>query len=267
MTNLFTFISNSSLFIALCACSLSFFYSKMTGSEINFYRLTVIFLGTWASYIGVQLIPIQKNKAASARSLWIKKQKIILYSIVAACFFGIFASIRFLENFDLLNFSHLFILVLFYEKIFFNEKELRKIPYIKPFLISYIWACVATAPQIFLTLNAPIFHIWPECFLFILALTIPFDIRDMESDHIDGVKTLATKFQIKHIKVLCFFIFILAIIYQFSYLSFSYKNIFISLGLILFYLLLLSKVWPNQKDALFLYGLDGMIILKLLYLI
>ena len=159
MTNLFKFFANSSLFIALCAFCLSIFYSEITETNIELYRLIVIFLGTLASYIGVQLIPMHKNKATSQRSIWIKEQKVILYSFLAASFFGIFASLQYLENFDLLNFTHLFILVLFYEKIFLNEKELRKIPYLKPFIISYVWACVATAPQIFLSLDNPNFHI------------------------------------------------------------------------------------------------------------
>lgn len=267
MSKFFTFFSYSSLFISICALSLAFFYSTSFEIETNIYRYIVIFCGTLASYTGVQLIPINKNKANSARSLWIKENKIILYSLILASIFAIIASLKHLESFDLLNFAHLFIIVLFYEKIFLNEKELRKIPYLKPFIISYVWACVCTAPQIILTINEPNYLIWGECFLFILGLTIPFDIRDIEADHIDGVKTLATRFSVKTVKLLSFIIFITALYMQFSYIHPTLKNIAITIFIGSFYLLILSKVWPNQKEHIFLYGLDGIIILKILYLL
>ena len=266
MSNFFTFISHSSIFISICALSLSFFYSLTFEIETNLYRYIVIFCGTLASYIGVQLIPMHKNKASSIRSLWIKNNKIILYSLLLASIFAIVASIRHLESFDLLNFTHLFIIVLFYEKIFLNEKELRKIPYIKPFLISYVWACVCTAPQIILSLKNPNYIIWAESFMFILGLTIPFDIRDIEADHIDGIKTFATRFKVKTVKVLSFGIFLIALIMQFNYLEPTLTNIIITIMIGICYLLVLSRVWPNQKEHIFLYGLDGIILLKILYL-
>lgn len=253
--------------MALSALSLSYFYSNILSTESNFYRYIIIFCGTLASYIAVQLIPISQNFAKSKRSLWIKENKILLYSLLLASLFSIVASVKHLESFDILNFSHLFIIVLFYEKIFLNEKELRKIPYVKPFIISYVWACVCTAPQIFLSLKNPNYLIWPECFLFILGLTIPFDIRDIEADNIDGVKTFATKFRVKSVKRLSFLIFIIALVMQFYYLELTLSNLMITIGIAICYLLILSRVWPNQKEYIFLYGLDGVILLKLLYLI
>lgn len=266
MNNFLNFITHSSLFIALCATSLSFYYTKISFTQINYYRLSTIFFATLLSYIGVQLIPVTKNHFHNKRSLWIKENKIILFSFMVSSLIGITASLEHLNNFDILNFSHLFIIVLFYEKIFLDEKELRKIPYIKPFLISYIWACACSAPQVFLNKSDPNLFIFLESFLFILALTIPFDIRDIENDNFDGLKTLATRFQTSTVKRISLTIFVLSAIIQFQFLALSLKNIIITVFIMIVYLLILSRVWPNQKETYFLVGLDGIILLKLLYL-
>ena len=267
MNNFLHFITHSSIFIAICATSLSYFYTHITFTEINYYRLSTIFFATLLSYIGVQLIPISKNLIHNYRSLWIKKNKIILIALMISSIIGITSSVKHLSDFDILNFSHLFIIVLFYEKIFLDEKELRKIPYIKPFLISYIWACACSAPQVFLNKNDPNLFILIESYFFILALTIPFDIRDIESDNLDGLKTLATKFTVSSVKRLSFFFFLLSSILQFLYLQVSLKNLTLTTIILVIYMLILSRVWPNQKEGYFLLGLDGIILLKLLYLL
>ena len=76
-----SFISNSSLFISTMSVSLSLYYTVITASTINYSRLIVVFFGTLTSYIGVQLIPISKNKIINQRTEWIKKQKYILLDI------------------------------------------------------------------------------------------------------------------------------------------------------------------------------------------
>ena len=133
-----SFISNSSLFISTMSVSLSLYYTVITASTINYSRLIVVFFGTLTSYIGVQLIPISKNKIINQRTEWIKKHKLILISLMVISFIVITLSIKNLNSFDILNFIHLFILVLFYEKIFINKYELRKLPYFKPVIIAYI---------------------------------------------------------------------------------------------------------------------------------
>jgi 4-hydroxybenzoate polyprenyltransferase len=100
-----------------------------------------------------------------------------------------------------------------------------------------------------------------------LALTLPFDIRDIEIDNQQGVKTLATRFSISMVKRLSFVCLLLSFILQYQYLTFSIQNIFITTSIGLIFILLLAKTWPNQKDHYFLLGFDGLILFKLLYLV
>lgn len=267
MPKVLKFLSHSSIFISICALSLSFYYIANFNLQHNTYKYIVIFCGTLISYISVQLIPINKNNTQTPRSQWIFDNRVALYSILLVSVLSILFCVKYLESFDLLNFAHLFVIILFYEKIFLKDKELRKIPYAKPFIISYVWACIATAPVIILTLNAPNYYIWPECFLFILGLTLPFDIRDIEADKSDGIKTFATKYSITAVKAISILIFFLGLALHYFHIDSSYKSLFITLAIGLTYLFVISKVNQKQKESLFLYGLDGIILLKLLYLI
>lgn len=79
--------------------------------------------------------------------------------------------------------------------IFPKNRRLRDFHGIKIFLIAFVWAWVATVIPF---TNAAFFPMpisgiyFAEKFIFILAITIPFDIRDLEIDKESGVKTLAS---------------------------------------------------------------------------
>jgi 4-hydroxybenzoate polyprenyltransferase len=266
MKPLVSFISNSSIFISIMALCLSLFYSKITDTAIDYNRLIVIFFGTLISYIGVQLIPITENKINNKRTDWIKSYKTILIILMVTSLLVIILSIKYLNSYDLLNFIHLFILVLFYEKIFIKKNELRKIPYFKPLLIAYIWACTCTAPVLYLNLDSINYWIWIECFLFILSLAIPFDIRDLETDSLESIKTIPIKFGIKNSRFICLFLFLCSLVLQFQYIELNLMSIIITLLFCIIYIVLLKNTWPGQKDEYFLYGFDGLMAFKLLYL-
>jgi len=182
-------------------------------------------------------------------------------------FIVIILSIKNLNSFDILNFIHLFILVLFYEKIFIKKYELRKLPYFKPILIAYIWACTCTAPALYSNLNSINYWIWVECFLFILALAIPFDIRDIKTDSLESIKTIPIKFGINNSRFICLVLFLCSLILQYQYIEFTFTSIMISLSLTAIYIFLLKKSCPGQNDNYFLYGFDGLMGFKLFFLL
>lgn len=261
------FLSNSSLFIALMSSMLCIFYTKVVSLDLDLPRIIIVFFGTLLSYIAVQIIPSKNNLIKTNRSIWIDKHKKILYSLMGLSIFIILLFVRKLQNFDLLIFIHLFVLVFFYEKLFITKYELRKVPYLKPFLISYIWAWTCTAPALYYNLNDIDLFIWPECFLFILSLAITFDIRDLEGDKLESIQTIPIKLGFQKAKTLCFFFFIVSLIIQFQFINLSIPTVFISILLVSVYIFLLSKTHPGQKDEYFLFGIDGIMGLKLLYLL
>ncbi len=76
---------------------------------------------------------------------------------------------------------------------FLNGRRLRDLPYLKIFLIALAWAWItvaATARECGLLWTLPTGLMLVERCLFIFAITIPFDIRDLAQDHSTQVATL-----------------------------------------------------------------------------
>lgn len=265
MSRISHFISNSSLFIALMALSFYYFYSEILAQQFDLYQAIIIFSATLSSYISVQLYPslLKKKKVQTKRSLWIKEnQKLLTIFVFISLISIIYCSFK-IKTELLIIYFHLFILTLFYENIIVSKFSLRKIPYLKPFIIAYIWSWTCVP---FTSIYESIIpHI--EAFCFILALSIPFDIRDMQDDLADGVITIPIKLGLKKCKALCLFIFTIYLILQASLLPQSLLVIILSAFIFIIYLFMILKTYPKQKDALFLYGFDGLILMKLLFLL
>lgn len=104
--------------------------------------------------------------------------KILIFNFVC----GIISVILILKNhneYRLLKWAIIVFLGLLYNS-FFLEKFIRKIPLLKVFYVGLTWALI-NSWLILPDFNWPIFLI---SWLFISALVLPFDIRDMNSDEI-----------------------------------------------------------------------------------
>lgn len=254
-------ISYSSIFIGLAAFSLSLFHGLESGS-IVIARSILIGLATFASYNITQLAPLRLRDPLTPRGWWLKKHSKTLWrmSLIALAMITLLSTQ--LSLYDWINFSHLFVLSLVYENTFGNT-PMRKIPYIKPFWISYIWAMSCALPYAYDSKNWSLLWQTLECFLFILSLCVVFDIRDKFDDLTNDTKTFATKLSLKNVKLISFLIFVAA----FAFLIGLYKINLI--GAIIFALTYMAILWvakPNSKESLYLVGVDGLIILKLLLL-
>ncbi|MCB0634477.1 MAG: UbiA family prenyltransferase [Saprospiraceae bacterium] len=77
--------------------------------------------------------------------------------------------------------------------IFGKGKRLRDFHYIKIFLIALAWSwitVVVPAVDLGLHRNIPLAFLFLERVCFVFAITLPFDIRDLEIDRANGVMTL-----------------------------------------------------------------------------
>ena len=107
------------------------------------------------------------------------------------------------------------------KKKYFHIPAWRNIPYLKIFLIAYVWASATVIfPMLHeeLIIQTPqIIALFFERFFFTLAITIPFDIRDEESDNRVGLPTLVNLLNPQKSKVLSVFFLIICagLIYYF----------------------------------------------------
>ena len=79
-----------------------------------------------------------------------------------------------------------------------SGKRLRDLPYIKIGLIAFVWSYIAHIPcfdSSSITQQAFLLSLlFIEKLIYIFMITIPFDIRDMQLDQTQNVKTLASSF-------------------------------------------------------------------------
>ncbi len=97
------------------------------------------------------------------------------------------------------------VLSLSYVLPIFGGKRLRDLPFIKIFTIAFVWAFVTVILPIQeygREINITILVIFFEKAFFVFALTIPFDIRDMDWDAKTNVKTIPLSIGVQNAKYL-----------------------------------------------------------------
>ncbi len=146
-------------------------------------------------------------------------------------------------------------------------KRLRDFPFIKVFLISFTWAWVTVIVPLWEIRSVGIWWLFFERFFFILAITLPFDIRDISLDKAQRTKTLPLLIGVDKTKRLSFLMLgislVLGIIYIISFsLQYAVVNGYILAGLYTFFFL--NKVEENADDYLFTGWLDGTMVIQFL---
>src|SRR6185437_4479282 len=195
------FLINSNVFISVAAVTMTIETQIQLGMHPQLHPyLFLIFFATLFEYNLHRLITILTNKKAinSDKHSWVKKYLKMFYLLVLISFVGFGITVLLAKKEVLLTLAPIAILTLFYSTPISKRTEaimrLRQIPFLKIFLISFVWS-VATIllPIIQSEKMFNQIHVWImllERFLFIFAITIPFDIRDMVADETSGLRTL-----------------------------------------------------------------------------
>lgn len=159
------YLVDSQLFVALCGTALALFF-MLEQNMLRWPTVLLIFITFWSGYLYTKY---QHSKHF---------KKILVINILA----GIISSILIFLNHNeirLVKWLVIVLLGLLYNS-FFLEKFVRKIPLLKVFYVGLTWALINSwliLPQF----SLPIFLI---SWLFVTALVLPFDIRDMNDDEV-----------------------------------------------------------------------------------
>ena len=147
---------------------------------------------------------------------------------------------------------------------------LRKIPFMKIFLVSFTWA-TATVALPFLelhhSLRDPAFIlIFTRRMLFVFSITVPFDIRDMRFDHESGVRTIPLRFgedRARWVAYCALFLFVVLSAVQYGIMDPDGANL---LGAMIFSALvsffLIRNSHTERSPGYFLFWIDGMMLLQ-----
>lgn len=186
-------------------------------------------------------------------------KKKFLKILIFNCICGVISVILILKNhneYRLLKWTVIVVLGLFYNS-FFLEKFIRKIPLLKVFYVGLTWALI-NSWLILLEFNWPIFLI---SWLFISALVLPFDIRDMKSD---DVVTFPILIGVQKTKFLAYLLIFISGLLSVFYLNLEFGIYFFLTIIITFILIYFSE--NSNQESYFSFWVESCSGLPLLWL-
>ncbi len=264
----------SNLHIGVCAACLCAFSYWANTSQLDLNYVCFLFSGTVALYGIHRLIGINKVKSFSDQGRFEVinqfRLHIKLYAGIAGILAIVYASKLSIEQMYLIVLPMLLGL-LYVVPILPKARRIRDLPYIKIFLISITWS--------FLTITIPLAPylaldelsiLSVERFLFIFAITIPFDLRDKDVDIASNTKTLATLLGTNQLIGLSHLLLILCALILLSAKIYFIIQAFYFIPLLITYVLtaiLISSMKKANHDYQYTGLLDGVMILPLILLI
>ncbi len=195
------FLINSNIYISLAAVLLTVEAQIQLGMQPQWHPyLFIIFFATMLEYNFHRLITLltRKETLISEKHTWLRNNIKSFYILMTISVIGFFIAFLFAKKQVVITLLPIGIITIFYSLPIFKTKaklfRLREISILKIFLISAVWALstillpVIQAEKHFDFAN--ILWMLIERMLFVFAITIPFDIRDMQSDENAHLKTI-----------------------------------------------------------------------------
>jgi len=253
----------ANVFIAICALAQVFLTYYLFSIPFNFSNnayLLFILLSTYLQYNVQRGYMINQNNIYEERSQWlIKHKKILLISVGVSLLIVLFLC-------NNLSWTSIGIMIgaevisTFYYLQPFN---LRRHGYIKPFLISSVWAISCSLVPLIenkLVTEHSLFFVASQ-FCFISVLSMLFDIKDGESDYLSGVNTYVNKFGVKITKLICLGFVIIGFT---CFYMFNHETRFLITSIVLRLFIVTTVLFTNEKRHLFYYYLwvDGLMLLQ-----
>jgi 4-hydroxybenzoate polyprenyltransferase len=273
MKKFFHFLIDTNIYISLAAVVLTIATQIQLGLSPQWHPyLFIIFFATLFEYNLHRLITVITNKDAleSDKHNWVKENLGWFYFLVFVSVIGLIVAILLAKHEVLMALTPIAIITIAYSLPIFKNKttvlRLREIPLIKIFLISIVWSAATILLPIIQSdirfHTNDIFAMLMERFFFILAITIPFDIRDIEADHGVGLKTIPLMVGKKTALLIAYvalFVFMTISIWHYWDFKFILLALGIS-GISTFVFLSVQKIQELQK---YHYGiLDGTMLLQ-----
>lgn len=270
------FLLFSNIFIALCAVAQAMVTYQLLNAKPDQYVLWVLFCSTLAMYNYSILLSKPKNPARSPfrRVRWIFSHYRLTITITIIAILCLLPLILFLSTTSLLLLSFLAFVSIAYNLPVFtiNDKKLglRNIPGIKLFLIALIWSlsCVLLPilelqekQQIAVSAHDALLLI-AKRFLFVAAITVPFDIRDLFQDRSYELKTIPVVLGERKAYLFCLLLLVIYLVLLFLFTQgFDLNFAGLTLTIILTGWLIFKSEWERNEYYFFFY-LDGTLILQ-----
>lgn len=264
MKSFIRFLVFSNIWVAFCVLALAL-SSELFFETANYQVSKFIFFATIFTYNFQRVVRVKRG-SNHVRKQWLVENKRVIYSLILSC--GIMSGYYFFQFQAPTQIAIAFsgVLSLLY------PFGLRKVPFSKIFVISLIWT-ISTMLLLVFENNIPItqnivLHLISR-FLFVFAITIPFDIRDLKHDA-QNLETIPLFFGVQKSKVIgvsALFICVLIAIFQSFENSLNSSNL---LALILLYFvasIFIRKSDESKGEMYFSFWIESLCILVYFFLI
>jgi 4-hydroxybenzoate polyprenyltransferase len=276
------FLLFSNIFIAFGTVAQALVTYHLLGFSPSYIVLAFLFFSTLLTYNFSILIQRPKQHQASKykRVRWIFSNYWLNVSFTFLAALLVFVLFFFLGFKSQILVSFLGVISIGYALPIFsaNGKKfgLRSIPGLKLLLIALVWVLSSVwlpilelefNTKLALT-NADIFILILKRFLFVMAIAIPFDIRDIFQDKGYNLQTIATVFGERKALLACQLMLVSYLVLLFLFRDNGFNPDFFALAttIIISGWLIFKSKWEKNEYYYFLY-LDGILILQYIMLL
>lgn len=247
------------VYISFCSIALMFYFQLLKSVSFSLLEYIFVFLSTFLSYNLLRLPFLFKQKGKwSKESIFLAFIFLLILVLAFICFTWI----------QILAFAFLFALTVFYRFPLFFSSELRRINYLKIFIIAFVWVAGIIIVPLFDKKSSTILISYIPLYiaqvLLFIAITLPFDDADQLKD---DFKTIPKKIGSKKTKIVSLVLMAFYLIISvYTLKDISEKLAHIAIALVSCVMIILYKKEKNEKFLF--YGMDGIILLQtfLLYL-
>jgi 4-hydroxybenzoate polyprenyltransferase len=272
----------SNVFMSLCAVAQALVTLQLIGAKPTYPLLILLFTSTLFIYnISIFLSkPKRPSRSHFRRVRWFFNYYKAMVVITVAC------AISLIPLFFLISIQSRILLILLsvlsvgYSLPIFKSGDkrygLRNVPGIKSLMITTVWVMSSVVLPIFEAEKWQLVHISftdeglliAKRFLFIFALTIPFDIRDLFQDARAGTKTIPVMFGERNAYLFCQALLAgyLVLLFLLKGNGFNHDFFALSLTAVLMGWLIFKSEWEKDEYYYFFY-MDGVLILQYLFLV
>ena len=271
------------LFLAACVTSLVVeTYIILFGSVIDLRYPFFLFCSTLVLYSFHRVYRFNLDAAdeeLAERHKWIKRNKFLYFSISIAALCGVIYSVLFLVSIKIIVYLLPIGLICFAYTVpcipsLRGWLRLRDIGGIKIILICLVLGLTTVLLPIIAygkfseALHPAVIFIFIRRMLFIFAITIPFDIRDVEFDRSIGTRTIPVMFGIANAKSMALSALLLfvvsAAVQYFFYQPAPFPYAFSISVSVLISAFMIIQTNEKRGDIFYSFGMEGMMLLQCL---
>ncbi|MGV3508092.1 MAG: hypothetical protein ACO1N7_02295 [Sphingobacteriaceae bacterium] len=274
------FLLFSNIFIALCAVAQASVTYHLLGAKCDKHVLGILFFATLALYNFSTFMskPAQPKKSPFRRVRWVFANYRLIITLTLISILSILVIALFLSSASQVLLIFLGVIAVSYNLPLFSIGDkrfgLRNVPGLKLFLIALIWSlsCVllpivelGNTQSVVISASDTILLI-AKRFLFVAAITVPFDIRDLFQDKSYDLKTIPVILGERKSYMVCQVLLLayLSLLFLFTQ-HFNADFFALMLTIILTGWLIFKSEWKRNEYYYFFY-LDGTMMLQFVML-